>query len=161
MSNGLTTLFSSPSGFLLLMVLFQKLSQKLLHFRCFRGIPGLNYDSLLSIHKQPRTFPHYIYYAVINPWSICPPLTTHWIRIPRRMNVSTPISIALAEDLVLSSVWWANGEPVIFLCSFRKYLAFVVVKTTQDCHFSGCTVRVGSEQGNQRHQHIIRLVQIV
>lgn len=72
----MSTLFSSPTEFLLLMILFQKPVQKLPHFRHFLGIPELNYDSLLSIHQELCPFPHYIYNAVINPLSIRPPLTT-------------------------------------------------------------------------------------
>lgn len=58
MSCGLTTLCSSPSGFLPPMVLFQKLVEQPPLFRHPLGIPGQNYDSGSSVHKKPYTFPH-------------------------------------------------------------------------------------------------------
>lgn len=81
MSSGLTALFTSLPGFLLLMVLGQNPDQKLPYFRYFPGTPGPSYVSLLSVLTELWTFSRCIYNVVIDTLTICPPLATRQIRL--------------------------------------------------------------------------------
>lgn len=60
MSSGLTALFTSLPGFLLLMVLGQNPDQKLPYFRYFPGTPGPSCLSVVCPHGTVDILPLYL-----------------------------------------------------------------------------------------------------